>query len=189
MWQAQEDEREWFPGMQQQFRASSDAPAVLDLQWPLSPSPTAVPTASQPGSPPSLLFLRFPWSDTLSKWYRCCFFWNWALPVQVLQPVHFPTPSWSGMQPGGSAVAEDKNSLCIYLTALTWHCHTWKLMSNINRTILQGKRLGTFSWDLPEGCYFLGLAGNFLAKCFWFFFLEGVSSSKLKQLIGINKCQ
>lgn len=57
--------------------------------------------------------------------------------------------------------------LCVFSAALTWHCHTWKLMSNINRTIPQGKPLRTFSWDLPEGCYLSCLSGNFLAKCFF----------------------
>lgn len=52
-------------------------------------------------------------------------------------------------------------------TALTWYCHIRKLMSNVNRMIPQGKPLGTFSWDLQEECYLLGLSGNSLAN--WLF--------------------
>lgn len=54
-------------------------------------------------------------------------------------------------------------------------------MSNINRTIPQGKLLlETFQVNLGFGWEFSGKMG---------FSLEGVSSLKLKQLLGMNKCQ
>lgn len=76
--------------------------------------------------------------------------------------------------------------LPIFLTALTWYCRTWKWMSNINRMIPWGKPLKFFLRP-SRGVLFVGFGWEFSGKMG--FSLEGVSSSKLKQLIGIIKCQ